>query len=138
MVELAPKDAADTMKAIAVVRGDKRLGYMSLASTMDADGQPVETSTAIEANRVVISVRHRDADLRYPLLVDPTVWEDYRDGYLSNMAGWSFAANVAGKFGAAQWPTTPAGYGLYISAPQNTAFTAGNAGYWYWTAPANT
>src|SRR5215218_3712405 len=54
-----------------VVRGDEQLVSVSEPFATDADGQVVKVGMAVESGRLVLSVPHRDADVRYPVLVDP-------------------------------------------------------------------
>jgi RHS repeat-associated protein len=85
--------------AAAVFRGGERVATVSAPVANDADGRPVAVDMAAEGSQLSLSVAHRDADVRYPLLVDPEIveewdWEGYWDEAPNGWAGYTNHANT--------------------------------------------
>ena len=84
----------------------------------------------------MVTVAHRDADVRYPILLDPTILEDHGFWFSStgiDLTGWMYT-NPSGHFpyfyGAAYL-----GNGLYIYNRGSRPFNAGDYANWYFNAP---
>lgn len=54
-----------------IVSGGEQKLSISPPVAVDSDGEPVPVSYRVEGSELVLVVEHRDADLLYPLLVDP-------------------------------------------------------------------
>lgn len=130
-----------------IVRDGKMIGLISPVVATDADGEPVDTTVAVHDHRVLISVAHHSQDVRYPILVDPTVEADYIFPYdgTTAFAAWYTYAYPASKFALVRSPLDSDPYawygnGLYIhnaGYPSTLGFTGGapasadHAGFYY-------
>lgn len=105
----------------------------------DADGTNIAAQTTIEGDDMVITVRHRGLDLRYPLMIDPVVetW-NAGGGFAScgaNATGgsWSYTHNSANSaYNFSCWGE--GGHGLYVAQANGGYYNQGSSGYWYWNA----
>lgn len=68
-----------------VVRDGKPVTVVRAPAAFDAQGASVPVRMDVLGERLVLTVEHRDADLAYPLLVDPII-EDYWDW--ANQGSW--------------------------------------------------
>jgi len=78
---------------VRVLRGEDVLGVISAPVAWDADSERVPVTMGVEGTTLTIDVAHRGADVRYPLLVDPSVVTERYQWYSSNGAdstieGW--------------------------------------------------
>jgi RHS repeat-associated protein len=125
--------------AIEIVRDDTVLATISKPTAVDGDGVPVRVDMSTDgADRVTMHVAHRDADVKYPILVDPVINDAVTDDYNwqaggSSTAGWLFGSVPANYFGVST--TGSAGSGLYIAAYANGAYSSGQYGQWGIFAP---
>jgi RHS repeat-associated protein len=62
--------------AIAVVKDGKLMAKVSPPVAVDGQGQDVPVKMDVRGDQIALSVSHRDADLAYPILVDPVI-QDY-------------------------------------------------------------
>jgi tripartite motif-containing protein 71 len=106
----------------------------------DAQGTSVPVTTQVEGNELVLGVEHREEDFAYPILVDPTIYQNWGWWYSgqnhSGLSAWAWnqtAGNwwVNHGYTESMWP----GYtGLAIaSAPGN--LPGGHWGQWSYSAP---
>lgn len=128
----------DPPKAIAIVKNGKAIGYVSPATTIDADRIPVPTSTRIDGDSIVLTVRHRAADVKYPLLLDPQYYTQ-SSSCANGFSGWSWAEGGAvpagyGHFGSATCVPAYAS-GLYQSMKTNSYYYAGQYAAFRFVAP---
>ena len=87
-----------------------------------------------------IEVEHRQADLRYPILVDPVMTVDQSDWYediAPDYSGWVFAESNPGAL-AKQAGNAGLGAGLNIWLPANLTAPQGLWGVWEFGAPGDT
>jgi hypothetical protein len=127
----------DPPQSLEIVRGEQTLGYIHPPVAIDADGQPVAATMALDGQDIVLEVSHRDRDIHYPVNIDPEM-RLYSD-YYADWLRWSWTQNRSGggSFGAAK--NDCAYYcGLYQSVPTNTTLTNGSVAQWYYPAPVNT
>ena len=118
----------------------KKVANVSPAVVLDADGSPVPARWLVQGTLVQIAVEHRQADVRYPILVDP-LWIMNQDSWEENASidfgGWAFTESnpnaLAKSQGDAGW-----GRGLNIWLPPNLTTPANLWGMWYMNAPGNT
>lgn len=136
---------------IEIVSGsDEILARIAEPATWDADGWEVPVSYRVEGDTVVLAVDHRGRDLRYPLIVDPTIVEDqfywngwaawYSGRYAPDFLGWGeyvYPEQVRGTHftnyvwddhcfcGAGDW-----GRGLYTQGQQGAWYYADSSGAW--------
>jgi RHS repeat-associated protein len=146
----------------AVMRDGKPVATISAPVAVDAQGQSVDVEMAAEASGVVVRASHRDADVAYPILIDPVVEDWYGNGYQSWF--WQDPTALQGLdawyFG--QWPTTDAYWpydrcfspvencpkrsgwdpslpdGMHILLPYGTVFPGPGVGQWTYDAPGTT
>jgi tripartite motif-containing protein 71 len=89
----------------------------------DAQGSQVPTTLEIEGDNLVLEVPHREADVAYPILVDPQLEMNWNQGNLPGIAPngpwipYVSAANNGISYGTSDtfWPNTP---GLYFAAQE--------------------
>lgn len=108
---------------VEIVRGTEVLSNILPPRASDADGQPVPVSMTVEGSDIVLSVRHRDADLMYPLAIDPVITEEY------HATGWSdergtehgnllwYNSNASFESGTANWTVGSGQMGDYNLQP---------------------
>ena len=134
----------DPPEALEVVRGGKPLAYVYPPLAVDADGQEAPSRMSLDGRRIVLEVDHRDADVRYPLAVDPEVrvyggnWNTWPRWWWSQYRAPGADGSVSGYYGSAKNDCAYYCPGLYQSHPTNTYMTNGSYGYWYYRAPGNT
>lgn len=109
-------------------------------AAVDADGTPVALTTAVVGDQVRITVKHRELDVHYPLLVDPTITVSYGGtaGQTGKYSGWSPTSyNTSGSpfdFG------TPVGVvPLRAGTVNNTTYkyARSSRGVWAYKAPGS-
>jgi len=123
---------ATVRQAVEVVQGEEVIARIDVPLTVDSDGEPVRTYYELDGQDVLVRFPHRDQDLKYPLLVDPTVTETWSGGDWGS-DGWgngqflnggphafSFARNCCGRTG------------LQIGAYQFGTYYDGAVGQWAW------
>jgi hypothetical protein len=125
-----------------VVGGDGEiLQEISAPVAEDADGTPVAALATVEGDTMVVTVRHRGLDVRYPLYVDPEVQEYWRVGGGFNTCGsgsWggSWAPGTDQAPGDSNWAFSCwglGGHGLYVGNISGCGwYTQGRRGWWDW------
>ena len=128
-----------------VVKGDQPIALILRPSAVDAQGQEVPVSLAIEGETLELRIAHRNLDLAYPILVDPPVYEDWwynpwiasnRDfAYWNQNNPWWWKFNLqtgAGSPGS----TYGSGFGLFVYAKPE--YYDGNYAQWQFRAPGST
>jgi hypothetical protein len=102
----------------------------------DADDHAVKTALAVRGDELVVSVEHRGQDVRYPILLDPTILEDKSSWYANSgidLSGWMWT-NPSGRF-SYFYGSAYLGNGLYTYSRGAKQFTAGDYANWYFNAP---
>jgi len=125
-------------EGIAVIRDGHPVGLVHPPSTIDANGRPVPTSMAVADGTLRVTVHPGQADLAYPLLVDPVIDNIYRWYPYYSDAGfdaWSaFAwypfASLAAHVGN-PWNLAP---GLWITSAAGPQ-PAGQTALWSYYVP---
>jgi len=148
---------------VAVTEGGRQLSTISAPTAVDAQGRTVAADMELRDGVVVVTVRHREQDLAYPLLVDPVVedWSGPNANYswywqnpvaLDGLDAWHYAEwadNSDGYLGMTYcwWlPTCPhqPNYnsslddGLHVYARNNVPWPANSVGQWVYDAPGTT
>lgn len=96
-------DPAAASAGVQILRGGAVVGTISAPVATDADGEPIDATVRIADRRVILEVHHHDADVKYPLAVDPVftgyVRDDntWRDGYPA-FNGWQYTSAPAACF----------------------------------------
>ena len=122
-----------------VVQGDRQLAVVSPPAAEDAAGDPVPVSYDVAGDRLTMTVKHRDRDYLYPILVDPTIIENFlywRDNGSIDFNGWFTGTNDSGwwDWGAGWRPDW--GRGLYVNTTNTTrSYWVDAYGSWNWQAP---
>jgi len=112
----------DSPGDVELVAAGKQLAQIASPMVVDADGESVPASYAIEGDKLVLKIDHRSRDLRYPLLADPRVSEGYDwHNNVSAQAPWSFVNDAgSGLFGGDLGTFSNWGKGLRIYTKPNT------------------
>ena len=133
--------------AAELVDGDDVIAVVAPPAAWDAEGEPIEASYAVVGDVLELRVRHREADLAYPVAVDPLIdhfqiddneqrvypqWPESEE-----FEGWTSSSNALDKF------TTETsgidGNGLYIhtklSGASGGIYDNGDYAQWAYTAP---
>jgi hypothetical protein len=137
----APPFGKGEAGAAEVVRGGRTLATVAPPVAVDADGQAVPASYEARGSNLVVHVDHRHADVRYPILVDPYVIDnfagsDFRD---ANNPGtkWTYSETIT-PFGGSQGGTAPVtGTGLNLEMYQGSYYPATQWAQWIWAPPAD-
>jgi hypothetical protein len=118
-----------------VVREGEVLSQIAPPSALDANGTMVESAYRVEGSRLVVTTRHRDEDVKYPIQVDPAVAIVYGNGPNGNVghfAGWNNYDFNCGGIAFSGWWTTP----QYVQFGPG-GWTAGCYGRWRYHAPGS-
>lgn len=147
--ELRPANLAG---GFVLSQGDEDLAFVSTPLAWDAQSRPVSVEATVDGDDLVLQVPHRDRDIAYPIVVDPTttlsmcwhyislasgchvdLWETSTDPkFAAGIPGWAYEgdsrfAQYAGSGGL--------GTGLYIRNLINNYYNQNEAGDWYYRAP---
>lgn len=96
---------------------------------LDAQGTSVPVEMTVEGNALVLGVEHRDKDLAYPILVDPTIYQDWDSWYLGQGLG---------GLGAWRWQQNDSPTWLYHGTSDNGGFPGYEGkGLFVYAAPAS-
>ena len=73
-----------------------KLAHITAPVAWDADDVEVKTALAVEGHDLVVDVAHRDADVRYPVMLDPTILEDGAHWFSNSstavdLTGWKWS-----------------------------------------------
>jgi RHS repeat-associated protein len=122
---------------VAIVRGGQTLIVVHAPVATDSQGQSVPAELSIvDSEHIAITVKHRHADVDYPILVDPIVenWALYANG--GN--GWLFGNNLQGlsewdsqsyDYATGQLYTDAFGDGFYPTTTCNPSLESGSSCY---------
>jgi hypothetical protein len=126
---------------VLIATARNTVGVITPAVAWDAQGSAVDVSTELQGQRLVIHVAHRDADVAYPIQVDPYVIVDDRwwsEG-LQTDRWWNTSVWMSENSGNHRWQFAfYPGSDLRIGGPESPyayGFTAGAVGEWYFKAP---
>jgi hypothetical protein len=77
-----------------IVRGGERLGVVNPPLAWDADNRRVPVKMTVTGDRLRLAVRHRKADVAYPLMVDPLIenFQHWRTDPDIDWLNWTFDA----------------------------------------------
>ena len=136
---------------VEVVRDGEALATIPAPTSLDADGEEVETTTSVDGDALVVVVHHRaEGSVTYPALMDPDVvpvqiyswwngdslnffgWGPYQIGTnpQPNAGIYSLSGNCNGALHGGLNPPCH-GPGLYIYASPGNYIGATQAGYVY-------
>lgn len=148
------QEGLDPARSIAIKREEMTIGRVLPAWAVDAAGQMVPVEMKAAGSEVVLTVRHRNADVEYPLLLDPqTVSEGWSAdqwdpagtgscGYRPNLAvGWSFEnapRGGAGFLANCYLNATDWGWGVWSSVQGGQWYNDGAFAQHNWRVPRDT
>jgi hypothetical protein len=131
--------AAIDATGVRIVRGEDELASVSAPAAEDADGEPVPVRFAVEGDRLTIRVDHRGGDFLYPIVLDPTIIENYlywRDNSGIDFWGWYTGGNTPGQWGYNAGTRSPWGRGLHLYTASSTySYPVDSYASWNWQAP---
>lgn len=128
----------------------ERIAYVPPPYAVDAQGRDVVVELDVDGDLLILHVPHREADLAYPLLVDPTVFVDWVNPGMRWIDGagldvlndperktWAYTETGAWIEGStsciyACWGGS--GRGLFVSMPSGTQWEQ-QYGHWSYSAP---
>ncbi|MDA0178699.1 hypothetical protein OJ997_00205 [Solirubrobacter phytolaccae] len=130
--------SADAPGAEIVAADGAKLAHITAPVAWDADDQKVPSTLTVAGNELVVDVAHRGADVRYPVMLDPTILEDSSNWYANaavpvDLSGWMWTD--PGKRFSYFYGAAYLGNGLYTYNRGSTVFNAGDYANWYFNAP---
>jgi YD repeat-containing protein len=131
-----------------VVDGEgERLAWVPQPVAFDAQGTEVPVGLQIEGDSLVLEVAHREADVAYPLLVDPAIFEDWINPGTSWINGHGLASLTNNTWAYTETGTWiegntyciyacwgGSGRGLFVSMPSGNQWDQ-QYGHWSYSAP---
>jgi sugar lactone lactonase YvrE len=130
-----------------IVRGEKAIAQVPFPTAIDAQGAEVPVNLEIEGDAIVLQVAHRKGDYAYPILVDPTLVEDWYNASWYNGANlqalsdgsWQWGTNTSWAYGSTSciWTCWGSSRGLYVSASSGS-HGGSQFGQWTYTPPGST
>jgi Ca2+-binding RTX toxin-like protein len=111
---------------------------------MDAQETQVPVEMTVEGDSIVLSVEHREQDLAYPILVDPTIYQDWDSWYLGQGLGglgawrWQQSASAPWVGHGTSDSTGFPGYegkGLFVTTTTAGSVAGQQWGQWIYSAP---
>jgi hypothetical protein len=136
--------AEDGQGGAKVVQGGKAIANVPFPTAVDAQGTNVPIELEIDGEELVIHVRHRSAGYAYPILVDPSLNENWYGASWYNGSNlqaltdgaWSWGTNTNWVYGSTSCIYTcwGSGRGLYVSTP-NGSRGPGQFGQWAYSPP---
>jgi len=94
--------------SVVVSRDGEALAVVRPPVAVDAQGQDVPVEMSVSGSRVNLAVPHRDADVAYPILVDPVIedywihtgsWIDQSQAALARLGDWIPSNGSSGPYG---------------------------------------
>jgi len=123
--ELRPGPAGS---AEVVVDGEVGI-YVPKPWAHDAQGTAIPVEMTVEDDSLVLAVAHRDQDLAYPILVDPTIYQDW---------GWWYAGQNLQGLSAFYFQTSPGGWWAHGTYADPGGFPGYDGkGLFVWSDPGN-
>lgn len=111
---------------------------------VDAQETPVPVGMTVEGDSLVLSLEHREEDLAYPILVDPTIYQDWDSWHLGQglggLAAWRWQQSAEAPWvghGTSDKEGFPGyeGKGLFITTTTATSVSGQQWGQWIYSAP---
>lgn len=131
-------------RAVEVRDGDELVGHIASPSAVDAEGEPVKVRYELDGLRLSLYVDHRDAEVRWPIMVDPSVTEDFLSWRHDSAIGfdrWDFQLHGWAMYGYKGYrpghrtDIPDLGRGLHIFGDINMWYNRGFDGEFVWGAP---
>jgi len=138
---------ADGSGGAEAVREGNVVARVPFPTAVDAQGTEVPVDLEVQGDAIALHVAHREGDFAYPILVDPTLVEDWYNASWyagSNLqalsdGSWVWGTNTGWVYGSTSciWTCWGSGRGLYVSA-ESGKHGAGQFGQWTYTPPGST
>ncbi len=138
---------SDSFGGAKIVKGEEGIASVPVPYAVDAQGSEVPVEMEVESDDLVLHVPHREADVAYPLLVDPAIFEDWINPGLSWFSGGGLAALTNGSWKYDETHSWVHGNtyciyycwggsnrGLFVSMPSGTHWEQ-QYGRWIYSAP---
>ncbi len=114
--------------AEVVVDGEVGI-YVPKPWAHDAQGTAIPVEMTVEDDSLVLAVDHRGQDLAYPILVDPTIYQDW---------GWWYAGQNLQGLSAFYFQTSPGGWWAHGTYADPGGFPGYDGkGLFVWSDPGN-
>ncbi len=126
-----------------VVAGEDRIASIPFPHATDAQGTLVPVDLRVEGDEIVLRVAHREADVAYPLLVDPAITEDWYNYNWFNGHNHQALENGSWQYTESHSWVEASTYciyycwgsrGLYVSMPSG-AHWGSQYGHWSYATP---
>jgi RHS repeat-associated protein len=121
---------------LAVVVDGDVTGLIYPPAAIDRDGYHVETAMRVEGNGVVVTAKHRQADVKYPLQIDPGYVDERDWTQTSDISNWVFLSSHPGAYSAHFADINDPNFnpGLWVGTYQGATYGA-SYGEWTFKAP---
>jgi len=131
-----------------VTRDGNTLARVPSPTAVDAQGAEVPVEMEVAGNSLVVKINHREGEYAYPILVDPTITEDwsscnwYNNCNLQALSDGSWAPSESQSgwlyhSTSCIWTCWGSGRGLYLSA-ESGGHNANQFAAWNYTPPGET
>jgi len=137
----------DSYGGAEVLRKEERIASIPRPYAVDAQGSSVPVEMGVESDQLILHVAHREADVAYPLLVDPAIFEDWINPGLRWIDGGGLPSLTNGSWKyeeTHEWIASStsciyacwggSGRGLFVSMPSGTHWGQ-QFGEWIYRAP---
>lgn len=138
---------SDGNRGAEVAIGDEVLDWIPFPVAFDAQGTQVPVELQIEGDAIALHIAHREADLAYPILLDPhhimEDWVNYNwfnggNTYAFDIGAWQYTENWSWIEGETHCIYACWGWrGLYVSM-MNGNHNANEYGHWSYSGPTST
>ena len=137
----------DSFGGAKIVKGEEEIASVPAPYAVDAQGSGIPVEMQVEGDDLILHVAHREADVAYPLLVDPAIFEDWINPGLRWIDGGGLAALTNGSWKYDETHSWVHGNtsciyycwggsnrGLFVSMPSGTHWEQ-QYGRWIYSAP---
>ncbi|MGH2964745.1 MAG: hypothetical protein ACRDMH_05105 [Solirubrobacterales bacterium] len=131
--------------AAQIVKDGQTLATVSAPTATDAAGNAVDVSSSVSGNSLEIHVDHQNANVAYPINVDPVtdVYNGANGGINAFAADWTSSKSTGSAYTTSTSCTqnvsctsgTTGPRGLYIHAPTNQTYSANQTASWLYFTP---
>lgn len=135
---------SDGNRGAEVAMGDEVLDWIPFPVAFDAQGTQVPVELSIDGDSIALKVAHREADVAYPILVDPhhiledwvnANWFNGYNTYALDIGAWQYTENMSWIEGETHCIYQCWGWrGLYVSM-FNGNHNPNEFGHWAYSTP---
>jgi RHS repeat-associated protein len=76
--------------AAQVIDQGTAIATVPAPSAADSEGTPVPVAMTVSGDDLVLAVEHRSGDYRYPIVVDPSVWDEQLNHISPHATNWHY------------------------------------------------